>query len=600
MTDVPLRSWRRHPRVLGLGGVALVGAVVAVAVWATGAGGSDSYRTAIAEPATVRQTLGVTGTVDPVHQATLAFQVSGTVATVSAAVGQHVTAGQALASLDSTTLDQDVTSAQASLTSAQAKLEEDEAGQSTSTTAATDSAASGGSSGTWLVSTTTPDPSSGAASLAQAQQAVVSAQQTLDADSQKASAAFAQAQAVCASTSGSSGSGTTPSTTPSTTPTTAPSTTPTTTPTSDTAACTDALNASLSAQQQVATDEHTLSSAETTLAQLLSQQQQSGSGQQSGTGSSGGQQGAPAPTGTSGETGRGGSAPSSGSSASNGSGSSSTFGSNGGSGGSGAGGTAGSGAATSSAEQVALDQAAIDTATANLIDAQQAQADAQLVSPITGTVAAVTLSAGQSVSSGSTSDAISVINSGSYQVVSSVTGAQSRQVKVGDSALVTVNGTTSTLRGTVARVGPAGTTGSQYTYPVIVALPAGSHGIAAGSSAVVQVVLHDVAHTLAVPSSAVNTRAAGASYVVVLQSGHETRLRVKVGIVGSLYTQITSGLQRGTTVVLANLGAAVPSSNTSSSFRGFGGAGLGGAGFGGAGLGGAGFGGAGFGGRSAA
>ena len=217
--------------------------------------------------------------------------------------------------------------------------------------------------------------------------------------------------------------------------------------------------------------------------------------------------------------------------------------------------------------------------------AQQALADAQLVTPISGTVAAVGLTVGQSVTAGSTTDSLTIINSGSYQVSATLTSAQAAQVKVGDEALVTVNGTTGTLTGTVARVGPVNTASTSYTYPLVVALPAGSHSIAAGSSAQVAVVLKQVTHTLVVPTSAVHTVGTKSTYVYVLQSGQEVRKTVSVGVVGGVYTQVTSGISKGQSVVLADLSQAVPSSSSSTSASTLGGGGFpGGAGFPGAGF----------------
>jgi hypothetical protein len=84
-----------------------------------------------------------------------------------------------------------------------------------------------------------------------------------------------------------------------------------------------------------------------------------------------------------------------------------------------------------------------------------------------------------------------------------------------------------------------------------------------------------------VPTSAVHTTSAGHSYVIVLQGNKEVTKTVTVGVVGATYTQIMSGLTRGTAVVLANLSTAVPSSSTNSNtgrFGGLGGGGLGGLG----------------------
>jgi RND family efflux transporter MFP subunit len=236
---------------------------------------------------------------------------------------------------------------------------------------------------------------------------------------------------------------------------------------------------------------------------------------------------------------------------------------------------------------LAIDQASIDAATASLIEAQQSLASAQLTSPLSGTVASVGLTSGQTVAAGSSSDAITIINASSYQATASLTSTQAAQVKVGDKASVTVNGITSTLTGTVSRVGPVDVSGSSYTYPLIVVLSGGSHGIAAGSTAQVQVVLREAVNALAVPTSAVHTSGTR-SYVFVPESGQETRKTISVGVVGNIYTQVTSGVTKGTTVVLANLSEAVPASSTSATTGRFGGgAGFGGGGFaGGAGSGG--------------
>jgi HlyD family secretion protein len=564
--DGPGRARHRKRWTLGIGTLVLAAVAAGVSLWATGASGATGFRLSSVSTATVRQTLGLSGTADPVNQGTAAFQVAGTVSAVNVAVGQQVTAGQNLAALDTTSLAQNVTSAQSNLTSAQAKLTEDESSQSSSSsgTAASDAsmtAAQSTSPEVTLVALVTS--ATGLPTLAQAQQAVVAAQQTADADAATAATALAQAQAACA------GSGTTTSTT-------APSTTTTTTaPTSDPTACTTALSQSLAAQQQVTTDQTAVANAEATLAQVLAATSPSGS------------------TGGSGSSGGSGSTSGSGSSSSTGSTGSSSRSTTGASGGSSASGS--SGTATNSAQQLATDQASIDSATASLIEAQQSLADAQLTSPLSGTVAAVTLAIGQTVTAGSTSDAITVINSGSYQATGSLTSSQAAEVKVGDKATVTVNGVDTSVSGTVTRVGPVDASSSSYTYPLIVVLSGGSHGIAAGSTAQVQVVLHEVDDTRAVPTSAVHT-VGTRSYVFVPQSGGEKRQQISVGIVGSLYTQVTGGISKGTSVILADLSQAVPSSSTSSSTSGFGGGGLGGGGFGGAAAGGAGFAGRGFGG----
>ena len=60
-------------------------------------------------------------------------------------------------------------------------------------------------------------------------------------------------------------------------------------------------------------------------------------------------------------------------------------------------------------QQLAVDQASIDTAQANLTDAQQALGGANLVSTISGTVASVSLAAGDSVTAGSSSTTAEIV-----------------------------------------------------------------------------------------------------------------------------------------------------------------------------------------------
>ena len=92
------------------------------AAWAAQGGGNTGYRMAKVVRATVDNNLTVVGTVEPVNNASVAFQVAGQVAAVTAAAGQQVTAGQTLATLDTTALTESVSSDQSSLSSDEAKL----------------------------------------------------------------------------------------------------------------------------------------------------------------------------------------------------------------------------------------------------------------------------------------------------------------------------------------------------------------------------------------------------------------------------------------------------------------------------------------------
>ena len=229
------------------------------------------------------------------------------------------------------------------------------------------------------------------------------------------------------------------------------------------------------------------------------------------------------------------------------------------------------------AQQIASDQAAIDAAQATLIEAQQQLNDAQLTSPINGTIASVGVSVGDTVTAGSSTSVFVIIGTQSYQVTGTLTSTQVQSVKVGYPAQVAVDGTTGTLAGTVAQVGPVQSSSSGYTYPVVVALPTSARGLYAGSTANASIRTSEVKDVLALPTSAVLTRGTR-SYVLVLSSGSPVEKTIKVGIIGDIYTQVRSGLHLGSSVVLADYSEPVPSSNTAT-VGGFGGAG----GFGGGG-----------------
>ncbi len=631
------RAWR--PRI-AVGAAVVAAAAAGGVVWASEASGAAGFRTGVATEASVERTLGVTGTVQAANEAVVAFQVGGTVSNVDVAMGQQVTAGQTLASLASATLSQNVSAAQTGLAAAQAKLSEDEAGESTPPITGSSGASGGGGSlggnGTSsnvnanlsAVITAAPGtPSSGGASLSADQQAVVTTQATLDSDTTRlkndianaltALSAAQKAEQQCTTTPPPSTTTTTPTTSPTSpsTPSTAPSsssTSPTSTPATESAAffastpssstCPD-LTQSLAAEKMVASDQQLVSidqqkllGAETQLANLLTSMATSAAHSSTTPSSSGakgtqsGAKGTPSGASTGSSTSHGSS--STGSKATSGTGS----------------GSGATSAATNSAEQLASDQAMIDNDEATLIEDQQALTAAQLTSPISGMVAAVGLAAGQTVSAGSTSAAITVINTGGYQATASLTSDQVGEVKVGDHVQVTVDGAPGTLNGVVSRVGPVNTSGSSDTYPVVVAMdPPAPESIAVGSGGALQIDVASASRALVVPTSAVHATSAGNAYVMVLRSGKEVTQRVSVGVVGDIYTQVTAGLRVGDKVVLADLSQPVPSSSSNplSAIRGLlggggagaffraGGGGLGGGGLGGGGLGGGGLGGGG-------
>jgi multidrug efflux pump subunit AcrA (membrane-fusion protein) len=537
-------GWGRagHRRAVLVGAVVvavLVGA--SVGAWAAVSGGSTGYRTATVTRADIGTTMALVGAVQPVSDAAPSFQVGGKVATVTIAPGQAVTAGQTLATLDTTALAETVSSAQSTLSADEAKLVEDEQNQSS---AASTSNAAPRSSATPSTSTTVPSSggsSAGNAAVTQAQTTLTQDEGVLNTDQQKEAADLAQAQSVCTSAK-------------------------TGTPTGQ-ATCEVALQAVSADEQQVSKDQGTVSKDEAALAQAL--------GASSGDGSSSGSPGG-------GGSGNSGSSPTqTGHAASAGttaavltaaitgnSGAGATSGGTGGTGGSGSSGN------TDTPEQIASDQAAIDTAEAQLTNAQQSLHEATLTSPIAGTVVSVGISVGDTVSADSSTEIITVIGTKSYEVQATLDSSQIPSVKVGQSATVQVDGAAGALKGTVSQVGPVQSGQSGYSYPVVVSLPATAGGVYTGATASVNISTGTVSNVVAVPTSAVQT-VGSTSHVLVLDNGALTRKAITIGMVGDEYTQVLSGLTPGQSVVLADYAEPVPSSNTDTNTLG----GLGGGGF---------------------
>ncbi len=117
-----LRSPRRA-LVLALALVIVVGGTTgAWAISRRSTATTAATQLVAATTGTMKQTVSATGTVEPQQQANLQFGQTGKVTAVDVQVGQQVTAGSTLATLDPNSLQSAVTLAQAQLTAAQAQL----------------------------------------------------------------------------------------------------------------------------------------------------------------------------------------------------------------------------------------------------------------------------------------------------------------------------------------------------------------------------------------------------------------------------------------------------------------------------------------------
>ena len=127
----PPSVWRRYRWPLVGAAVVVVAAAIALPLWLTSGsstptGLSITTTTVAVTSGTIQQTVTSSGTIQPASQANLNFAVSGTVTAVDVKAGQTVTAGQVLATVDTTALSEEVSAAEAQLTAAQDRLSSDE------------------------------------------------------------------------------------------------------------------------------------------------------------------------------------------------------------------------------------------------------------------------------------------------------------------------------------------------------------------------------------------------------------------------------------------------------------------------------------------
>ncbi len=212
--------------------------------------------------------------------------------------------------------------------------------------------------------------------------------------------------------------------------------------------------------------------------------------------------------------------------------------------------------APATSAQIASDRAAVSSAKLALANLQVN--GATITSPIDGTVTAVAIVVGQSVSSQSTSSStsttgqIEVMNLASLRIAGESSETDIAKLKMDQSATITATALGSeTVVGKVCALSVVGTQISGVTtYGVTVCISGTNPSLLVGMSATAAVVTNRADNAVLVPSLAVRT-VGGQQVVSVLGSDGKTQTNVPVtvGLTNGTQTQILTGLPSGATVV---------------------------------------------------
>jgi HlyD family secretion protein len=180
----------------------------------------------------------------------------------------------------------------------------------------------------------------------------------------------------------------------------------------------------------------------------------------------------------------------------------------------------------------------------------EAQLDfSEIRSPINGVVTERPLYAGETAPAGT--PLITVMDVSTLLAKTHLPEDQTRLLKVGQPATVTLDGTDQPFPGKVSLVSPALDPGST-TIEVWVKIPNKAGTLKAGAPVRVSITSAAVESAIVVPKEAVLTSPTGTRMVMVVDSGNVAHQRdVRIGISDEKNVQVLSGLKAGETVIIS-------------------------------------------------
>ena len=210
------------------------------------------------------------------------------------------------------------------------------------------------------------------------------------------------------------------------------------------------------------------------------------------------------------------------------------------------------------AQELAAAQAALQSAQANYETAKRALDDAKIIAPFDGTIAAVNIFVGDTPASGET--AITLANLDNLQIQLTLSEVDIADIATGQTVELAFDALSGkTFSGQVISVAPVGTTSSGVVnFTVTVALDKTDGAILPGMTASASIITAQVNDALLAPNRALKTQGTNRT-MTLMYEGKDVVLIVKTGLAGEAYTQILSAamtngtpvnLQAGDTVVL--------------------------------------------------
>jgi len=203
----------------------------------------------------------------------------------------------------------------------------------------------------------------------------------------------------------------------------------------------------------------------------------------------------------------------------------------------------------SGSDAVLSAQQRVTQANVTLENAQDALAGTTITAPIAGRILSVSGKVGTQVNSGSTF--ITLADVYDMQISAAFPEADADRLAVRQKAVVSLaDRPSTTFNATVVQVDPVGTSdGTMVRYGVLLSFTDAPKDLLVGQSAAVRVTTGSAGDVLRVPSTAVHNIAGETATVLKSAGGVSTQVQVGIGLRGDQYTEITSGLSDGETVV---------------------------------------------------